>query len=39
MNGTVTKKDAWQVFKFFGFKKAVKLLLSKEKVALLILVS
>jgi hypothetical protein len=37
MNGTVTKKHFFIIWKEFGFKKAVKILKSKEPVALMVL--
>ena len=39
MKGTVTKKHFFVVLKNFGWRKAIKLLLSKDGVALLILVT
>lgn len=38
MKGTITKKDWREVAKIFGWKKAIRLLLSRRKTALLILV-
>jgi hypothetical protein len=37
MGGTITKKHFFKVWKTFGFKKAIKLLFSDGKSALLIL--
>jgi len=37
MQGTVTKKHIFLIFKEFGFKKAVKVLLSLKPVALTLL--
>ena len=37
MKGVITKKDWWAVAKEFGVKKAVKLLVSRKRVALILL--
>jgi hypothetical protein len=38
MGGTITKKHFFKIWKTFGLKKAIKLLFSHEKSALLILI-
>jgi hypothetical protein len=37
MTGTITKRHFFEIWKTFGFRKAVKVLLSKESTALFIL--
>ena len=37
MNGTITKKNFLQIWKYFGLKKAMQVILSNEKTALKIL--
>ncbi|MHC4643980.1 MAG: hypothetical protein ACYTBJ_00665 [Planctomycetota bacterium] len=37
MGGTITKKDWWKIARTFGIKTAVKVLFSREKTALQIL--
>jgi len=37
MGGTITKKHFFKIWKTFGFKKAVRILFSKNKTALKIL--
>ncbi len=39
MKGIITKKHFFEIWKSFGFKKAIKVLTSKEEVALAVLVS
>lgn len=39
MKGVITKKHALLVWREFGFRKAIALLLSKEPVALITLIS
>jgi hypothetical protein len=38
MQGVITKKDFFKVWKEFGLKKALKILVSKQETALLILI-
>ena len=39
MNGLVQKRHFWQVLRAFGFRKAVQLLISREPVALIVLMA
>ncbi len=39
MNGLVTKKHFFQIWIAFGLKKAVKILISREPVALMVLMA
>jgi hypothetical protein len=39
MKGVVTKKDWWMVARTLGWRKAIKLITSREKTALNILMS
>ena len=39
MEGLVRKRDVFKVFKTFGIAKAVRILVTRQKVALAILVS
>ena len=38
MKGVITKKDDFQIWKYFGIKKALKVLFSKKQTALLSLI-
>jgi len=39
MAGTITKRDILKVLRYFGFKKAIRFLFSKDKTALMVLIS
>ncbi len=39
MKGVVSKKHFFKIWKSFGFKKAIKVIASKEPVALIVLIS
>ena len=39
MNGTITKKDVLKVLRYFGVRKALKLLVSRRLVALNLLMA